>query len=163
MIGHSDTARLRHAPIKIDGGQRPANVRDGEFLREAHHGAKDTGEQVRVLVRIEMGGPDAGGYDLLNLSAQFRVGVEPLKKETYRSFRKRAAIENSAAIDEHKMAAYIERGRFARQADSVFEGVAIGHQRGRCENPFAVRLNYPGVHVARETEIVGVDDEALQR
>ena len=110
-----------------------------------------------------MGRPDAGGQDLLNLSAQFLVYVDFLKEETQRSFRKRTAVQNRAALDEHQMAAYIERWCFMCQANGIVEGIAIGHQGSRCENSFAVRLDDSGVHVVREAEIVGIDDETLQR
>ncbi len=108
VIGHTDAAGKSHAPIQSDGGQRPANVGYGEFFSQAHDGAKDAREQVCMLVRIEMGGLDAAGDDLLNLGAQFRIWIELLKEQTGGSFRERSAIQNRAALDEDQMAAYIE-------------------------------------------------------
>jgi hypothetical protein len=57
----------------------------------------------------------------------------------------------------------IERRRFAREPDSVIESSAGRHERRRRQDPFAVRRQDPGIYVAREAEIIGIDDQLLQR
>ena len=56
------------------------------------------------------------------------------------------------------MAADIERRSFLAPAHGVVKGRAGGHQRGRGENAVAVRFDDSLIHVAREAEVVGVDN-----
>ena len=66
------------------------------------------------------------------------------------------------ALHEYQMAAHVESRRFPRQPNRIVKGITIRHQCGRCKNAFAVRLNNAGIHIPRETEVIGVDKEPLQ-
>ena len=41
----------------------------------------------------------------------------------------------------------------------MIERVAIGHQGGRSQDAVAMRFDDPFVHIAREAEVVGIEDE----
>ena len=44
-------------------------------------------------------------------------------------------------------------------AHGVFERVAVGHQSGRGQDSVPVRFDDPGVHIASEAEIIGIDNQ----
>ena len=50
----------------------------------------------------------------------------------------------------------------ARQPHRVVKGVPIRHQRGRRQNALRVGFHNPRVHIARESKIIRVDDQAFQ-
>ncbi len=60
------------------------------------------------------------------------------------------------------MNADIERGILTGQFQRMLERLTVGHQRSRCENAVAVRLDNTLIYVGSETEIIRIDDEALQ-
>lgn len=60
------------------------------------------------------------------------------------------------------MASDIERRSFARQADSIFERVAVCHQGGRRQHAMNVRVDDSRIHVACEAEIVGINNQPFQ-
>ena len=60
------------------------------------------------------------------------------------------------------MASYIERRIFECKPDRIFECLAVGHQSGRSQHAFPMRVNDSGVHIAREPEIVGINNQPLQ-
>ncbi len=57
------------------------------------------------------------------------------------------------------MAADVEAGVLARKLHGVAERAAVRHERGGAQNAVLISLDDPGVHVAREAEIIGVNDE----
>ena len=60
------------------------------------------------------------------------------------------------------MTSNIKAWRFVREADSIFECVAVCHKRSGREDAMPMSMDYAGVYIARETEIIGVDDQPLQ-
>ncbi len=54
----------------------------------------------------------------------------------------------------------VERWRFPGAGNSMFKGVAIGHQSGGGENAVAVRLDDAFVYVAGEAEIIRVKNDS---
>ncbi len=76
--------------------------------------------------------------------------------------RKISAGDERLALHQDQMAADIERWCFLRQTECIFKCVAVGHQGCRSENTLTMRMNDSGVDIAREAEIVGVDDQPLQ-
>ncbi len=57
------------------------------------------------------------------------------------------------------MATHVERWILPRQHDAVIERVAIRHQRRRGENSVPMRFDNTFVYIARETEVVRIDDK----
>ena len=107
--------------------------------------------------------PDAGSADLFNLSVQLGVSIDLLKNKLQRTLRKTPSVHKRTALHKHQMAAHVESWCFPRQPNRIVKRIAIRHQCGRCKNSFAMRLNDPGIHIPRETEIIGIDKEPLQR
>ena len=60
------------------------------------------------------------------------------------------------------MAPNVERRRLVRQTYGILEGVAISHQGCCRQDSVEVRFYDSFVHAVRETEVIGVDNEALQ-
>ena len=60
------------------------------------------------------------------------------------------------------MNADIQAGTLARQLDRVLESGAGSHQRGGREYTFPARMHDALIDVAREAEVVGVDDQLFQ-
>src|SRR5690349_13198102 len=161
MIGHPDAICMRQTAVIANPGQRPANIGNRKLASEPHYRAKDAGQQVRVLVRIEMSRSDAGSADLFNLSVQLGVSIDLLKNKLQRSLRKTPSVHKRTALHKHQMAAHVESWCFPRQPNRIIKGIAIRHQGGRCKNSFAMRLNNAGIHIPREAEVIGVNKEPL--
>lgn len=146
--------------------QRKADVWNPKFVSQSRHGAENLRHDVRVLVRVQVCQHNARVRDLLNLSAQFPVGIDLSGRNrrecVLQLFGERLASYKRASLDENHMAADIEARRLASQANGIVKGVPICHQSCGGENPVTVRVDDSGIHVTRKPEIVGVDDQSFQ-
>lgn len=178
MIRHADVQVSRHPDVvaakqrfrssghgqaKVEG--KP-HVRNAELVREPDDGTENGRRHMRVLVRIEMSRAYADSKNSFDLRAQLGVGIQPITRERdhdiAQRLRQRLASEDRSALNEHKMAANVERRSAARPRDCVFEGIAIRHQRCRREDTVNMCLYDSGIHVRREAEVVGIDNQTLQ-
>ena len=61
--------------------------------------------------------------------------------------------------DQHEMAADVQLRILLCQTDRVVEGRGFRHERRRGQNAVSMRLDNTGVRVAREAEIIRVDNQ----
>ena len=119
-----------------------------------------------MFVGVGVGGRNAGGLDFAGLGGEFAVEIQLAgvdgADEGEEIGWKRFLGEEGMAADEDEMHANVERGVGVGELDSVIEGIAIGHQRGGGEYPAGVGVDNAGVHVAGESEVIGVDNQAFQ-
>jgi len=111
---------------------------------------------MRVLVGIQVSRHKAGIEDTSDLLDQLIVNPNLPQRDGANQLRNRR--RKSWRSHQHQMAADIERRRFLSQADRVVERVSSGHQRCRRQDSEAMRIYDSGIDVAREAEVVGIDD-----
>ena len=137
--------------------KRATDPGDPELLAEAGEGGEDGGQQMSVLVGVEMGGLDAGGEDPFNLTAEFRVGIDLAAEERGDELANRGGL--TGAADEDAMDADVEGRIRVSEFDGMFKRVAVGHQGSGGEDSVAMSVNDAVVDIASEAEVIGVDDE----
>jgi hypothetical protein len=166
---HARESSADHAQRSADGAfgewdspglqrkiERPAHPRNPKFLGETRDRVEDRGQQVRVLVGIEMCGSQTRIRDARDLPAKFIVNMNALERNGSRKLRDRRRKRVSA--DQHQVAANIERRIFTGKHNRVVELGAGRHERGRRQNPVLMRFDDAAVDVASESEVVGVYD-----
>ena len=174
MIRHAYTAPFTHTPVqrigyaagKVREGrrsiQRQSDERDLELLGQPDYGLEYGGNDVSVFMRIKMSWGDPGRKNAFDLSPQFGVNVQMSANQcgdhTARRLGKGASGEQRSTLHEHEMTPDVEGRCFTREANGILECISVGHEGGGREDPLAMRLNNTRVNVAREAEIIGVDD-----
>jgi hypothetical protein len=66
---------------------------------------------------------------------------------------------NALALHHNEVDTHVESRGLTSTSYGMIERIAISHQSGRREHAISVRFDDSFVHVARESEIVGVKDE----
>ncbi len=103
---------------------------------------------------------DARGEHFLDLLAQLALDVDAAPGDGQHKSGNCGRIARRA--DQGEMNADVEIGQIARTVHRIVKRRAVRHQSGGGENTLAVRAHDAMVHVARETEIVGVNNQLLQ-
>ncbi len=120
-----------------------------------------------VLVGVQVRRAQAGVQNPAHLGGQLLIRPELPRRERREQprdrCRQRTAGHERAAADQDQVAADIERGVLAREAERVLERLAVGHQGGRGQDTAAVGFHNSLVDVRREAEIVRVDDQLFAR
>lgn len=121
---------------------------------------------MRVLVRIEVSGAQPRIHNMADLRRQFVSNRKASERDSPQQLagctRQIAArLKHRASADQDKMATDVERRRLSRAADGIFEGRPVRHQGCCRQNAIAMRLKDSRIYIARETEIVGVYNQAL--
>ena len=82
-----------------------------------------------------------------------------------RSSRLRTCVwcKQRSAVHQDDVAAHSQSRRGLRQTHRFLKCLAVGHQRRRSHDPVFVGFHDGAIHARRETEIVGVDDQAAHR
>ena len=137
-----------------------------KFFGDDTEGAENWREKVGVFVSVGVGGRNAGGLDFVGLGGEFAVEIQLAgvdgAGERWGIFGQGFLGEERMASDEDEMSANVERGVGMGELDSVIEGIAIGHESGGGDDPAGVGVDNAGVHVAGESEVIGVDNQAFQ-
>jgi len=106
---------------------------------------------------------DPGIADSTDLFLQFPIRTNlPFRqrREELRDGRGQSPSgDQRFAANEDEMAPDVERWILPRQANSIVERVAVRHQSRCGEDSVAMSVDDSLVHVAREPEIIGVDDQ----
>jgi hypothetical protein len=154
------------------------NGADGAAFGDAKKGTGYGGEEVGVLVGVEMGDVDAGALELLNLSDGFAFDIvfadgaaEKGLDEVDEGGAKVFAIgadeggdgfrgRDGGSVSEDDVTAYSEGWIGMGDGDGVLEGSAGGHQSGGGEGFGLVKLRDGAIDARSEAEVVGVDDES---
>ncbi len=134
---------------------------------------------MRVLVGVQMGDGDAGGLELANLRNGFALDLargDAAAEEVHHERGEAGAqaslgrergefrrMQLRAAIHEDDMASDAERGLHECGVHRFAEGAARRHQRCGGQHFGRVQLQDGAVHAFRQTEIIGIDDEAALR
>ena len=142
MIERKAPARFKGIPDGADGGAF------GDFEQRPGDG----GEEVGVLVGIDMGNGDAGVLQLLDLGESFagdlvllNVAAEERLQEVEKGWAKGLSVGaeqagdgfargDGSSVGEDDVSADTERWVRAGDSDGVVEGGAGGHQRGGGED-----------------------------
>jgi hypothetical protein len=159
------------------GFERIADGADGGAFGEIKEGTGDGGEEMGVLVGVEMGDVDAGALELLKLGESFSLDVvladfaaEERLGEVDEAGAEGLAVSadeggdalrvgDGYAVDEGDVAAYAEGGVGARDGDGVIKRRAVGHECGRGEGAGLMKLGDGSVDARGEAEVVRVEDE----
>ena len=75
---------------------------------------------------------------------------------------KRSSRYQGASLDQHQMAAHVERWGRIRETHGILKGIAIRHQSSRGKDAINVRVNDALIYIARKPEVVGIDNELFQ-
>jgi len=140
--------------------ERPTHPWNTVFTGQLGHMLQHGRQQVRVLVRVEMQRTDASREHFLNLLPKLGGNIYLLP--CHRSDQSGNRSRISRRTHQRKMDTNIELRQLLCALHRVIEGRAVRHQGSRRENPFAMRPHDAFVHIARETEIVRVDDQLFQ-
>ena len=140
--------------------------------------ASDAGEDVGVLVGVDVGEGDALLLDALDLGEGFArdVGCGDFADEDGEEEVGEGRAEGFAvgaeeggdgfgrrerdAVGEDDVAADAERGLRVGDADGVVKGRAVGHEGGGGESAGGVQFGDGAIDAGGEAEVVGVEDEA---
>jgi hypothetical protein len=144
--------------------ERPPYPWNAELVRQPRHRFEHRGQQVRVLVSIEMRGPDPRLHDLPDLGQKLLINRQSSPQERPHQFghsrgQLARGIGNAPPLHKDQMAAHVERRIFAREHDRVIESGAIRHQCGRRQDSVAMRFDYAFVHIVREAEVVRINNQ----
>jgi hypothetical protein len=112
---------------------------------------------MRVLVCIEVRGPEPGIENPTDLAQQFIVYVDAAESDRSRELGH--GSRKGRLTDEYKVNTDIECRILASKAHRVVESRAGRHERSGGKNAFAMGLDDTLVDVARETEIVSVNHQ----
>ena len=143
----------------------------------AHYSARDCGQQVCVLVRVDMCHVHASILQLLNLCRNLLLNVRWLditgthrrgeishgrsKRSVGREQRRRIpSLARRRAIDQHHVAAHTEGRLLARDAYRIVERRTTGHQRGAGQGACGVQLCDGTVHSHGHAEVIGIHDQS---
>jgi hypothetical protein len=159
--------RFRRPPCvdarrEIERSPNPPNV---ELVSDAGNSAQDRRREMCMFMRIQMRRANTSCLDLVHLGGEFFINRQlPARQsaQQFRNSRRQRAAGESFAADQRKMTTDIQRRIAARQLHRMLECFAIRHQRRRSQNSGAMRLYNTVVHVARETEIVGIYSQTNQ-
>lgn len=178
--GHLKAAEV----AAVSEGARPLRlewVADGADVAgfgDAEERTGDLGEEVRVLVGVEVGDGDAGALELADLGEGFAFDVcggdfveeegfdevDEFRAEVFAVVAEEGGDgfgrRGGDAVGEGDVAADGERGVGVGDGDGVVEGVAGGHEGGGGEDAGLVELADGAIDAWSEAEVVGVDDEA---
>lgn len=139
---------------------------DLKFFGDDTEGAANGREEMGVFVGVSVGGRNAGGLDFVGLGGEFAIeiqfaGVDGADEGREIGWKWFLGKEGMAA-DEDEMHANVEGGVGEGELNGVIEGIAIGHKGGGGEDALGVGIDNAGVHIAGESEVIGVDDQAFQ-
>lgn len=168
LHGQGGGAGRQARPGAIQGQIKgPPHPGDLVLLAQAGDRREDRREQMSVLMGVEMSRADSGGEDPFHLVGEFRVNIPAaegeIPDEGGDGFRKHpAGLAEAGALHHLQMYSDVESWVFRGEADCIIKGSPIGHQGCGGENAFPVGTHNPRIHVSREAEVVGVDDEITQ-
>jgi hypothetical protein len=155
-----------------------ANGADGVGFGDAQERARDPGEEVGVLVGVEVGDANAGALELVELGKGFALdlGLADLAAEEGLEEIEEGGAEASAvgaekggngrgagdgeAVGEDDVEADAEGGMGVGDGDGVVEGGAGGHKSGGGEGAGLMELADGAVDAVGEAKVVCVEDEA---
>lgn len=158
--------------------ERAANGADPGLLCDGKKWARDAGEDMCVLMGVEMRGLNARLLDTLDLRQGLACdlvfvdlaaqdGAEEAGERRPKAFaigaeKRRNALRRRKrdAVGEDDMAANAQRRMRAGYGDGVIEGWAVGHQGGGRKCACLMQFENGAIDSARESEVVCVDDEA---
>jgi peptidoglycan/LPS O-acetylase OafA/YrhL len=170
--------------VGVADGERPgllegvADGGDAAAFGDEEESAGDGGEDVGVLVGVDVGDVDAGALEALDLGGGFaddvffvdlaeEGGEEEVGEGGAEGFGVAAeeggdavGVGEGCAVGEDDVAADAEGGMGAGDGDGVVEGGAVGHEGGGGEGAGVVELGDGAVDAWSEPEVVGVEDEA---
>ena len=112
---------------------------------------------MRVLVRVEVRRLEPRVQHALHLCRQLLINANSPERHGAHQLRDRHWKWRFA--DQYQVHSDIERWIFARQPHRIVKGGSGTHDGGRGENALAMRLDDALVHVTRETEIIGIDNQ----
>ena len=159
------------------GFARVTESADAAALCDMKHWSGDCGEEVGVLVRVDVGDVDTSTLKLLDLrlglaSYLFEVkcaakgglgkieegGSEGLAVRTEQG-RDRLGVRDGNAIGKDEVAAYSKSGVAVSDSYCVFKGSTARHEGCRGDHTREVQLFYGAIDAARKAEVIGVDDK----
>jgi hypothetical protein len=167
--------RYEHRPRQSPFGQgdpvihreveRAPYPQDAEFTGNPRHRIQHRREQVGMFVSVKMAWLNARAENLSDLRGQFLIYIqitpdERLNQPGDARGKPALRIQNAAALHQNEMTADIERRRFMRQRDRMFECAAVRHERCCRENAVAVSFDNAFIDIACKAEIVCIDDES---
>jgi hypothetical protein len=151
---------------------------DAGALENIEERTADGREEVRVLVRVDMGDVNAGALEFLYLGEGFALDVfrsNDAAKESLDEVEQRWAKvfavgsdergdrvrrRDGSAIGENDVAAYAECEMGMGYRDGVLECVACCHERGGGECVGLMKFCDSAIDARGEAEVVRVEDEA---
>src|SRR5579862_2577087 len=139
--------------------ERPPHPWNREVLGDSGHSVQHRWKEMRVLVRIEMRRLQPGIQNAADLRFELLINANLPQRDG--PHQAGYGFRQTRRSDQHQMASDVQSRILTRQAHGIVERSPGGHQRGRSQNAFAMRLNDSKVDVASEAEIVGVDDKTL--
>ena len=160
-------------PLGLEG---VADGADGGALGEVEERARDGGEDVSVLVRVEVGDVDAGALELLDLGEGFALdvvfadvaaeeGLCEVDDAGAKGFAVAAEEGGDAlgmgygnSVDEGDVAADAESGVGVGYGDGVVECGAGCHEGCGGEGSCLMELGYGAVDAGGEAEVVRIED-----
>lgn len=175
----SGTAKERTAGC---GAKRPGGLEgiadgwDTAGARGHKERAEDAGEEVGVLVGIDVGDGEAGGLKAANLGGglggdvfgadaegeevanKVGEGRPQLAVGRYQG-RDLAGRESGGAVDEEDMASDLESGVVVSEADGIVKEGASSHEGGGGERAGLMEFDDGAVDAGGEAEVVGVDEQ----
>ena len=171
--GGGRSAGGAEGPVRLEG---IADRGDLGCLGGGEQRAEDAGEEVSVLVRVDVGDPKAGGLEAAYLCRRFGgdfgwadAAHEEIADEVGEGVAKSAAIgakgrdlrwgQGRRAVDEEDVAANFEGGVGEGAGDGVVEECAGGHEGGGGERAGAVEFGDGAIDAGGEAEVVGVNEE----
>ena len=150
------TQQARRAEIEW-----PSHPGNSELLGDPRHSLQDLRQQMGVLMGVQVRRQNAGVEHAPNLRRQFVIRFECARGRPLES--KRLSVSGSGppkiALNQHEVASQVELRILTGQADGVVERAPVRHQRRGGEYSVAVRLDNSGIHIAREAEVIGVDEK----
>ncbi len=157
--------------------ERIADGVHGRLARDLEQGTVDSGEEVGMFVRVEMGHREPCGLQLSDLGEGFRADVLCSKMPPQSGGGKgdQGSVEalsvganqgrngvrgrDGGAVGEDDVAANAESRIAVCDGHRVREGRAICHEGCGAESAGAVKLFYRTIDADGEAEVVRVDDE----
>ena len=162
MAGGALEQRRSAVVIGKSNGRRTQRMPNSS--RDPRHRLQHRRRQVRVLVRVQVGGRDARRDDLAHLRRQLVVQPDlalarspPAIRDTVAGSGRPVSTERPPTSTRWQPTSSVGCSR--RQPHRIVERRAVGHQRGGGQNAVAMRLHDALVHVRREAEIVRVDHQ----